>query len=130
MEYAWNDKIVEANFNFDSAYEHTEWGCDDGYTSLSVLINRCQNMIKLRYTNVNRIPPKVPMPITPWSFVLDDIDIVVYMTLRCYDIFLMDTKTFDYRQHFTIKIDDDMDDNIIIVSSVDNVYTEAIRILK
>ena len=129
MIYTWNNKDVKILYEFDASYKHSKYGCDGGYTSLSVLINRCQNFIKLKYTNDNQIPPEIPVPITPWSFVLDDVEIIVYMTLRCYDLFVSTLNGWDYREHFTVKIDDDMGDDIVIVSSADKKYVEAVRII-
>lgn len=131
MTQTWLGNEIYPDCKYDSKYQHSEYGCSDGFTELVVLINRCQNKIIGRYTNDNRVPPNIPA-IPPWSFVLDEIDIMVYMSLRCYDLFIIkysEQCSVDYREIFSIEIDETVDDNLVIISSVDKKYIEAVQII-
>lgn len=101
------------------------------HTSLPVIINRCQNLVKSKHYGAYNKPPKIPTyQIDPnWK----DVDVKVYMKLITYDLFLSTLseggQTFNHREFFTIEIDETVPDDMIIVSTLDQKFIESIQIL-
>lgn len=97
------------------------WLCGGDYTSLSVLINSCQNNVKRKYYYDNK-----PLNIND-KYIFPDV--IVYMNQKIYDMFLTTLDNLDYSKYFTIDIDQNIHDDVIIASTLDKKYIESIRII-
>lgn len=144
MTQTWNGKEIHADCKYDSNFKSAFfWGCDDGFTSLPILINRCQNMIISKHYWEGKEAPDLsefdPHSIAKYyrekpvkSPINDDYmrvnDMKVYVNQKVFDLFI-DTMKFNFKDYFTIEIDETVDDDMIIVSSIDKKYIEAIQIV-
>lgn len=123
MTQIWRDKEIQPNLEYYDNFQIPWWGCDDGFTSLPVLINHCQLMIisKRRKPTDNAFldfnKPRTPID-----------DIKVYINQKVYDLFI-NTMTFNYKDYFTAIIDDTVQDDMVIVSTLDEEHIVAIQIV-
>lgn len=120
MTQIWRDKEIHPEYEYDSNFKSAFWwGCDDGFTPLPVLINRCQNLIIAKRC---RAEDKDFDGIRPVE------DIIVHMNQKVFDFFVS-IPTFDYKDHFIIEIDKTIQDDMIIVSTLDHEYIESVKIV-
>ncbi len=126
MTQIWRNKKIHPEFVYDSNFKSSFWwGCDDGFTSLPVLINHCQNIIISKFlTDVNDVifhhdPTYGDMRINY---------IKVYVNKKVFDLFI-DTMTFNYKEYFTIEMDETVQNDMIMISSLNQKYIEAVKIM-
>ncbi|KKM69582.1 hypothetical protein LCGC14_1449320 [marine sediment metagenome] len=120
MTQTWRDKEIKPDIEYDSNFKSAFfWGCDDGFTPLPVLINRCQNLIISKRC---RAEDKEFDGISPVD------DMRVYVNQKIFDRFI-DPMEFNRKDYFTIEIDETVQDDMIIVSTLDQKYIEAVKIV-
>ena len=122
MVQIWRGKEIHPELEYYNNFKPLWFGCDDGFTPLPVLINRCHLMIisKRRKPTDNTFldfnKPRTPID-----------DIKVYVNQKVYDLFI-NTMTFNCRDFFTAIIDDTVQDDMVIVSTLDEEHIVAIQI--
>lgn len=122
MTQIWRDKEIHPNLEYYDNFQILWWGCDDGFTPLPVLINRCHLMI----ISKRRKPTDNKFLDTNNPTSIDDIK--VYVNQKVYDLFI-NTMTFNYKDYFTAIIDDAVQDDMVIVSTLDEEHIVAIQIV-
>ena len=116
MTQTWRNKEINPYLEYDSNFKSAfPWGCEDGFTSLPVLINRCQNIIRSKYFNETNMDEP-------------DIDMRVHVNQKVFDLFI-DPMEFNREDYFTIEIDETVQDDMIIVSTLDQEYIESVKIV-
>lgn len=126
MTQTWHNKEIKPSVEYDSNFKSAFfWGCDDGFTSLPVLINRCQSMILSKYYWTDKDAPNLS------KLDHDNMrvnDMRVHVNQKIFDRFI-DPMEFKREDYFTIEIDETVHDDMIIVSTLDQEYIESVKIV-
>ena len=115
----WNEQEIQPSCEYRYDVYVPSWSdnydyIDYGDPSLSVLINRCQNLIHAKYYQKHN------------SFMVDD-NVVVYMNQNMFDIFLA-LIDYNYKDFFIIEIDESVQDSMVIIATLDKEFIESVQI--